>query len=268
MNTLITIAPSHYCEKARWGLILAALPFTQQAHLPLLHVWAVKRAGGSRSTPTLVTGDGTLSDSSDILEWIQTHPHAAWKPYGDDGEVARQARAWEERCDEKLGPATRRYAYFHLLPQSKLAKACLSHGVSRAQARLLPGLWPMMRGLMRRSMRIDRAGAARSRAVVDRVFDAVGTALASRQGDAEQLPGRDRFLCGRSFTAADLSFATLAAPLLLPEHYGAALPALESLPAELQSEIVDLRAHPAGQFAMRIYETQLAPRATGDRQRP
>ena len=59
--TLITIAPSHYCEKARLALQRAGLPFTESAWLPLLHVYGVRGGGGRRSTPVLVTGDRTLT---------------------------------------------------------------------------------------------------------------------------------------------------------------------------------------------------------------
>ena len=75
------------------------------------------------------------------------------------------------------------------------------------------------------------------------MFDAVGERLAD---------GRP-FLVGERFSRADLSFAALAAPVLMPDQYGIPLPKLHELPAAWAEDIADLRAHPAGAFALRMF---------------
>lgn len=55
------------------------------------------------------------------------------------------------------------------------------------------------------------------------------------------------------YCAADLSFASLAAPLLLPPQYGAPLPSLERLPSAAVELIKELRATTAGEFGLRLY---------------
>ena len=62
-----------------------------------------------------------------------------------------------------------------------------------------------------------------------------------------------RFLLGDGFTAADLTFAALAAPMLLPSGYGSPLPPPDAMPPVMAQEVYRLRAHPAGQFADRLY---------------
>jgi glutathione S-transferase len=86
-----------------------------------------------------------------------------------------------------------------------------------------------------------QAGAA-----VQRTFDAV----AARLGD-----GR-RYLCGDAFSAADLAFAALAAPMIVPPEYGTPLPAPDELPAEMAASIRAFRAHPAGAFASRLFREE------------
>ena len=46
---LITIPFSHYCEKARWALDYCGVPYTEDAHLPGLHIRPTRRAGGGPS---------------------------------------------------------------------------------------------------------------------------------------------------------------------------------------------------------------------------
>ena len=50
---LITIPISHYCEKARWALDRAGIPYRERAHLQAIHWFAVRRAGGARTVPVL-----------------------------------------------------------------------------------------------------------------------------------------------------------------------------------------------------------------------
>jgi glutathione S-transferase len=62
-----------------------------------------------------------------------------------------------------------------------------------------------------------------------------------------------RFLVGERFTAADLTFAALAAPVLFPTGYRAAYPALDDVPAAMRDEVLRLRDTAAGRFALRLY---------------
>ena len=62
------------------------------------------------------------------------------------------------------------------------------------------------------------------------------------------------YLSGERFSAADLTFAALAAPLLLPPRYGGGFLAKDDMPAGFQALVEEFRDHPAGRFALGIYE--------------
>jgi glutathione S-transferase len=72
-----------------------------------------------------------------------------------------------------------------------------------------------------------------------------------------------RFLIDDRFTAADLTFAALAAPVLLPERYGSPLPPPEAMPDAVSREVWRLRDHPAGIFAARLYREERVANFTG-----
>jgi glutathione S-transferase len=238
---LVTIPISHYCEKARWALDRAGVDYVEQPHLQLIHVVAARRAGGRRSVPVLVTPDGSvLADSSDILRWaggLYPSPEAA------------ELEAW---LDGELGPEGRRWMYHHALPRSReLARWNLA-GVPRWERavfhRGIRGVEPAMRYLL--DADADTAATALER--VNRVFGAV----------AERLADGRRYLVDERFSAADLTFAALAAPLILPAGYGSPLPPLSALPAAMVREVERLRAHPAGGFATRMYAEERHVRGT------
>ena len=105
-HELITIPISHYCEKARWALDRAGVPFRERAHLQVLHWWPVRRAGGRWTAPVLVCPDGrALPDSSDILSFADAEG-ARLFPAGSE-----EVRVLEREFDDRLGPHGRRWMY-------------------------------------------------------------------------------------------------------------------------------------------------------------
>lgn len=249
---LVTIPFSHYCEKARWGLERAGIRFTEEGHLPLLSRLGTARHGRWSSVPVLVVDGGAIADSTAILQWIGRQG-TRFEPY--PAAVATEVLALEEDLDLRLGPHTRRVGYAWVFEARPLLVELLDRApvpaVERALAR---ASLPLMVAYMRRALKIDAAGVARSLGHIDRVFDDVAARLA---------PGR-RYLFGDTSTAADLAFAALAAPVIAPPGYGAPLPPVDRMSAGAQGIVARLRAHPAGAFALRLYaEDRSASRAIG-----
>ena len=238
---LITMPHSHYAEKARWALDWLAMPYREEPHVPLLHRLPTTRNGG-RSVPVLLHGSRRLVDSTDILM------HADESCGGDrlyprDPALRSAVETLEEEFDTVLGPHARRWAYAQILPHRRLLRRMMSRGVPWLEASLLPLMMPIIVPLVRSAFRITPDSAQRSLERVRVVFDDV----------SERLDDGRRFLVGERFSAADLTFAALASPVLLPAGCGAAYPAADDAPATMREEVLRLRDTAAGQFAMRLY---------------
>ncbi|HWO19597.1 MAG TPA: glutathione S-transferase family protein [Kofleriaceae bacterium] len=244
---LVTIPFSHFCEKARWALDRAGVAYTEEGHLPLFHFLPARLAGGGRTVPVLVADGTSIADSTEIVAWADAHaPGMLLPPDPVDRSAALEL---EDDFDRQLGPATRRWAYFQLLPRKDLL-ASLLRGVPRWETVAFTATRPLATLMLTRALKIDAAGAARSRQKIDDTFARVSALVAD---------GR-RFLVGNRFTVADLTFAALAAPVVLPPAYGASLPKLSEFPDEPRASIEAWRASPAGQLALRIYETERGSR--------
>jgi glutathione S-transferase len=241
---LITVPLSHYCEKARWALDRVALPYREEPHAPLLHRLATRRNDGG-TVPVLVHGSSRFIDSTDIL----VHADAVCGGdllYPRDTALRREVDALEEQFDTQLGPHTRRWAYQQLLPHTKLLRSLWSRETPQLEARLLPVITPLVRRLVRAAYKITPESEQRSLDRVRGVFRYV----------EEQLSDGRCFLTGARFTAADLTFAALAAPVLLPGECRAVQPALHDLPPAMSGEILRLRNTVGGQFALRLYSQE------------
>jgi glutathione S-transferase len=76
-------------------------------------------------------------------------------------------------------------------------------------------------------------------------------------------------LCGERFTAADLTFAALAAAIIVPPVYGVSLPQPELLAPPTAALVWRAREHPAGRYALAQFaEQRPAPEQTRSVPRP
>ena len=238
---LITIPISHYCEKARWALGRAGLPYVERAHLQVLHYIPAKRAGGGRTVPVLVTEQGPICDSAEILAWASARGAAL---YPKDEAQRRAVREVERPFDEVLGPQGRLWMYQHFLSCWPVVKKYGAAGVPAWQRRFMPVIKPGMSLFIRRYLGVTEQAARVAEDDVDRIFDQVAERLERSEGE---------FLMGPSFCAADLTFAALAAPMVLPQQYGVPMPTLAEAPESARGKIETWRAHPAGQYALRLF---------------
>jgi glutathione S-transferase len=245
---LITIPISHYCEKARWALDRAGIPYRERAHLQVIHRIATRRAGGGSTAPVLVCGDRVFSDSADILVHADAHAPPDRRLYPDDPRTAAEVRTLERDFDSRLGPHGRRWMYHGMRARRDLAIAYAVTGVPAWQRRALPIAFPLMTAVIDRYLDINDATAATSEREVRAVFADV----ARRLGD-----GR-RYLVGERFTAADLTFAALAAAVVMPPEYSVPLPAPDQLPVAMATVVRELRAHPAGVHALAMFRLHRA----------
>lgn len=245
---LVTIPISHYCEKARWALDLAGVPYREEPIPPVFHMARTRPSGVGTSTPQLWLGDRVVGQSSEIVAYADEHKGGDFLLPRDEDERAEVER-WMARLDAELGPHVRRYAYHHLLDRPELVLPLMVHGVGSTQRLAFRLTFGPVRTMMRRAMGIEAAAAERSRAKIRAVLDTVGAALAD---------GRP-YLVGGRFTAADLTLAALISHFVDPPSFPVPLLVLEDLPAPLADEVRRIRAHPAGRHARLMYERHRRP---------
>ncbi len=239
---LITIPVSHYCEKARWALTKLKLPYVEEAHMPPFHRLATNRVGG-KSTPVLVTKSGVFTDSTDILQYLDKIAPANAKLYPSNPELRRQVEELEDLFDEQLGPATRVWGYFYTINNYKFIQKRWTQGVPYFEEALFPIVYPLMRPVVRKAFNITPESAAQAYKQIQSIFDKVNVLLAD---------GRT-YLVGDSFSAADITFAALTAPVISPPEHPIKPRYEQELPDSFASEISAFRETPAGAYVLRLY---------------
>ncbi|MDX6692051.1 MAG: glutathione S-transferase [Solirubrobacteraceae bacterium] len=243
---LVTIPISHFCEKARWALDRAGLHYDEHRHIQLVHQFAARRAGGGATAPVLQTSEGSYSQSSDILHYADEHTPEAHRLYPADPGARAEVEALEDRFGEILGPDARRWLYHQVFQEPRHYAPWNLTGVPGWERRVFPFVIAPAKVIINRHFQITPESVAASRRRVDEEFDAV----------AERLSDGRRYLVGDRFSAADLSFAALASPALCPPEYGTPLPQPDDLRGEMVEAVAGWRAHPAGEFGLRLYREE------------
>jgi glutathione S-transferase len=250
MLRLITIPISHYCEKARWALERAGVPYREEPHVQGIHNVASRLAGGKGTVPVLVTPDGAIGESEEIVGWVDARLPAEQRLFPQDPDARREVEAVCRRLDDELGPRGRRLMYVHMLARPELALPFNNVGVPRWEDRAVRWGFLLFRALLNRVLDIRPGVEREDEAAVWKELDFVADLLAD---------GRPH-LCGERFGAADLTFAAMAAPVIVPPAYGVPLPQPDILPSDTAALVERAREHPAGRYALELYaEYRRAP---------
>lgn len=248
---LVTIPFSHYCEKARWGLDRAGIDYVEEPHVPMFAWGPALRAGRSKTVPVLVADDEVLTESHEILAWV--HRRAPdLELYPED--IAADVETLEAVFDKKVGPAARRLAYHALMKDDGTVRDLFLQRAPDWEKTATRALMPVMLQMMKRGLKIDDDGAARSEAQLAPVLADVASRLEKSGG---------RWLFGDRFTAADLTFASLMTPLVAPPWFADAFLCPRMLESEhARSMVARHRETVAGAFVLRAYEKERAARAS------
>jgi glutathione S-transferase len=240
---LITIPISHYCEKARWALERVGIPYREERHVQGIHQVIARRAGGGITLPVLVTPEGAIGESAEILAWADRLTPPEHRLFPSEPGARDRVERLSLRLDEGLGPSGRRLLYIHMFAVPKLALRFNNEGVPRWEDRAVRYGWPLAKGRIKHELGIHAGSEAEDDAAVWCEFDFV----------AELLSDGRPYLCGERFSAADLTFAALSAPLVVPLQYGVPLPQPDVLPARMAALVERAREHPAGRYALALF---------------
>ena len=254
MLRLLTIPISHYCEKARWALDRAGLDYVEEPHVQVLHRLYARRAGGGLTVPVLVTPQGAIGDSAQILEWVDRRLEPERRLLAEDPDERAREQELCKRFDEVLGPSGRRLIYVRMFDEPRATVLGFNNqGVAAWEDRALRALWPLATRAVGRVLAIEPGVEVEDERTVWGELDHVAELLAD---------GRP-YLLGERFGAADLTFASLAAPVIASPTYGVRLPQPEQMGPATAALVRRAREHPAGRWALGVIEAQRRGVAVG-----
>ncbi len=208
---LYVFAISHYCEKARWALDFLGVDYQLRHLAPGPHVEATRRLGASETgLPLLVHAGGIVQGSSAIIDWAEAAHATPSRHLSVDAALADECRALEQRLDDIGGFHARRFYYSEaLVEHPDSVRPIFEEGLADDEREALRRSWPVVSQVMASALDLGAAQGRESRGIVEAELDWLDGLLAD---------GR-RYLVGDRFSRADLTAASLLAPLVLPPEH-------------------------------------------------
>jgi glutathione S-transferase len=241
---LITFPPSLDSELARFLLQHYGVQHQERRHTLIFSSLVTLWHGGTVVFP-LVYGDSVkLVGPRAMADFFDTKCAPYLRLWPQAVNQKSQAESDWTMFNNSLAFATASFAYYYLLPHRDLMIQPLSLGTPDLEQRIVKRAYPIFAWLLRTLLRLNPKKVRDSLDQIRNIFAQVDSRLARGA----------RFLVGDRLTLSDLAFAVAAAPVVLPSGYGGPMPAFSQMPSEVQTVVSEMRAHPAGTFALHIYQ--------------
>ena len=233
---------SHFNEKVRWALDHKGLSHKRTDLLPGPHAHTIRKLTGQTQTPVLRINDQYVHDSAWIIERLELIFTDAPSLLPANEADRERAREIARHFDFVVGPAARICAFVAMLDQPDYIARMFSTGKPKFTRALYRALLPLVKGRLK-----DANGITSTHAIAE-----ADRLLTSNMQSLAKLIGKDGYLAGDSFSVADLTAASLIAPLIDPPHPDMKKPG--PMPERLAELTEKWRNHAAGRWALEMYE--------------
>jgi glutathione S-transferase len=197
---------SHYNEKVRWALDYKGVAHVRRAVTPALQELTARRLRAGRTVPVLEMNGHAIGDSTKIIEEIERQ----WPEpplYPADPQERSRALDLEDHFDEQCGPDLRRVLFSDNMAEPEKFLAML-YGADHPRIGLLTTLSSVFCQVVKARFRIRPETVEKSREMVRAAFDQI-----------EADVGPSGYLVAESFTVADLTAASILAPIVMPPEF-------------------------------------------------
>jgi glutathione S-transferase len=243
---LITFPPSLDSETSRFLIQHYGIESCERRHALIFSTFVTLRHGFTPVFPLLYGDSFRLVGPRPIVDHFDPLSAPDLRLLPTNPRERNQVESDWTLFNLTLAFASAVFAYFYLLPHRDLMVRPLTEGVPPFQRKAVESAYPVFAGLLRILLRLSLDKAQQAATQIRAIFDSVDARLA----------GGGRYLVGDRFTLSDLAFSVAAAPVVLPASYGGPIPSFDEMPSEVQALVTEMRGHPAGAFALRIYQEQ------------
>ena len=241
MLRLNTFTLSHFSEKARWALDFNQITYTERALLPGAHLWTMRQLQADSRVPLLEHDGHLIQGSGAILDYVEQSLKAKRLSVSAP-QVARCAEL-EALADRAFGLGIQRIFYGPLLANRRTMVDLWSQGGPTWSRVFLNLSYPLLAKGVARKYKVRPDKVAEAKDLFRKTFDTFNVIF------------RDNpYLIGDHITRADVTLASLLAPLCCPPEHVTRWPA--TMPEEIAKFQNEFRGHPTWNFVLRLYHQQ------------
>ena len=193
----------------------------------------------------VVQPEGVWRGARDLLGGLDAKSRPGQRLFGESDPERAENRAIVETLIGLLGQQVIRLVCYHLLPRKEIFFPAAVDGAPAWERAFVQWLYPHWTRLVSGTLDLAPARVAEAPIAIRQAFGLAEDVLARRG---------TRFIGGDQPGIADIVFAALAAPVVLPPRYGGGLPSAQ-LPPEFRAFVDELRGRRGGRLVLDTYET-------------
>ena len=221
---------SHFNEKARWALDYKGIEHVRHSLVPGPHKPKIKKLSGQEQVPVLRFDGMVVAGSNAIIDFVEREiPEPPLCPR--DPATRKRALEIQAKFDDEIGPAIRLAMFHELLADPGYFTRLFTWDQSAFVRIGYRAIFPAVKLIMSREMKITPENAARGLEVTRSGLDFVVKESAATG-----------YLAGDRFSVADLAAASLLAPAVEMEPSPFSYP--KPYPRSLHAWWARWREHP------------------------
>ncbi len=245
--TFVSNSVSCVDEMARWVLDRQGILYKDEPHAPGLYVPVVNKLSGGKglwNNPVLFSTDALVYTVPSIVQLIEGRTASEGRIISSDPEERKTTLELYQKFQKELTGPLSKLVYAYILPHRNFAIPLFTRRVPWKERVIFKVGYPILRRALSKGLGLADGNNKQRMEVIDEVFSFVDDLLQD---------GR-KYLVGERLSLADIAFASIAGPLILPDQYGAVTTDINQIPDELRQIVYRLRATKAGQFVLRLYQ--------------
>lgn len=243
--TFVSTNVGGHDEIARWALDLNDILYIDEPHAPGFHLSAVRKLTGDtmRNGPVLIKADCLIYTTESIIQYLDESAPARNKLLPVDLVKRKEVLDLYNVFTQEFEHMVFRYVCGQMLPNAHLVKEVFIRRVPWIEKIYYDFRYSYIRQKLDTEMSLGTSTETLLPGIRN-IFQMV-TAL---------LKDGRKYLTGDSLTIADIAFASISAPLILPQEFGGVMPTIDQVPDTLRQNIFEFRATAAGQYTMSMYQ--------------
>ncbi len=233
-------------EIARWVLDFNDILYKDEPHAPILSAAIMSKLTGEpgiNNNPVLIKTDALIYSSDSIVRYFDQRSLPSKRLIPDDPQKKKEVMDLYDLFAGDFEYATSRYVYSLMIPNKKFATSVITKRIPWNERLTCRLSYASLSRTLQEQLDLSESTPDERLAYIKTIFKQVDDLLSD---------GR-RYLTGDKLTLADVAFASVAAPLIVPYEFGGVVPPINDTPPELRKAINELRNTVAGQFVLRLY---------------
>lgn len=236
-------------EIARWVLDWNDVLYKDEPHAPYLSNQVFNALTGEKraaNSPVLINTDALVYTTGSIVQYLEQRAISSKKLLPDDLQKKQEVLELYKLFTGSFEENVTKYFYSRLLPNPQFAQALIRQRIPRHERYRYKEKFDTLSAALTTELKLSESSPEERLDEIKKVFNQVDRILSD---------GR-RYLAGEKLTLADIAFASVAAPLVLPEECGGAMSTMSQVPDDYRRDINAFRTTAAGQFVMLLYQEE------------